>query len=177
MTSILNILPCLAVPALLLGVAGCFSLESTSLAADGAGAVGTVQGEAVAHVVASNYGWYFFDRWPIVCGNILPGKEGGFVFFRNTVDEKPMLERFIAHARERDCDVVDLQLFNNAEVLMTIGFGGLSIPLPYVVSFRDMQYSGVLVRRTARTRPADERARLSREMKSLLNRLPGGGAE
>lgn len=159
----------------LLGFPGCFSLESTPLGAPHANC--TIQGEAVAHVVVSNFGWYFFDCWPIVCGNITPGKEGGFSFFRDTVDEKLMLNRILSYAAERDCDIVDLQLFNNDEVLMTIGIGGLSLPLPYVISFRDMQYSGVLVKKSSQSPKLDDRKRLSLEMKSLLDRLPDGGAK
>lgn len=163
----------------LLGVAGCFSIESVSLDAANANSnvIENVQGKAVAHVVVSNYGWYFFDCWPIVSGNIVPGQEGGFAFFKDTVNERKLLSRFMSYANERNCDVVDLQLFNNDEVLMTIGIGGLSIPLPYVISFRDMQYSGVLVEKSSQTPKLDERTRLTREMRSLLNRLPDGGAK
>ena len=169
----------LAVLSLLMGTGGCFSIESAPLgsAEERGEPICSVQGDAVAHVVASNYGWYLFDCWPIVSGNITPGAEGRFVFFKNTVDEKLLLNRFLSYARERNCDVVDLQLFNNDEVLMTIGIGGLSIPLPYVISFRDMQYSGVLVKKSSQASKLDEKTRLTREMKSLLDRLPDGGAK
>lgn len=158
-----------------LAIAGCFSFETAPLGAEAPEyqRVSGIQGEAVEHVVASNYGWYFFNKWPLVCGNASPIARTRFVFFTDDVDERTILNRFMSYAERRECDVVDLNLFNNEEVLMTIGFGGLSLPLPYVVSFRDIQYSGVLVKRPPEAR-MNRQQKLGREMQQLLNRLPDG---
>ena len=86
--------------------------------------------------------------------------------------------RLVDYAAERECDVQDLQIFNNAEVLMSIGVGGVSLPLPYLVSYRELQYSCSLVRR--KQAPADAREdmdSLKKEMRELLNRIPDGGSK
>ena len=86
------------------------------------------------------------------------------------------------YASARGCNVTDLQIFNNAEVLMSIGVGGVSLPLPYVISYRELQFSCSLMRR--RPRPTDARKAgkedmksLNEEMRQLLNRIPDGGSK
>lgn len=165
-----------AIPAFL-ALAGCFSFETVPLGAEASSRlrVDCVQGEAVEHVVVSNYGWYLFNTWPLACGRAGSGMLG-FTLFSDQVNERVVLDRFIGYAEKRNCDVTDLNLFNDEEVLMTIGFGGLSIPLPYLVSFRDVQYSGVLVKRNSAEDAKVKRRRLSAEMRSLLESLPDGDA-
>ena len=168
----------------LLFAAGCFSLETFPLG-DAAGHSIELFGndaQATEHVVVSNFGWYFFNRWPIVCGNAHVDRWVPWRFFRNDVDENVIQRRLMDYASARECDVRDLQVFNNAEVLMSIGVGGVSLPLPYVISYRELQYSCSLVRR--RRRPAETRAAgqedmqsLKEEMRRLLNRIPDGGSK
>ena len=168
----------------LLFSAGCFSLETTPLG-DASGHSIQLYGnkeQASEHVVVSNFGWYFFNYWPIVCGNAHVDRRFPWRFFRNDVDENVLQRRLMDYASARDCNVTDLHIFNNAEVLMSIGVGGVSLPLPYVVSYRELQYSCSLVRR--KRPPADARAAgredmdaLKEEMRNLLNRIPDGGSK
>ncbi len=168
----------------LLLTAGCFSLETTPLGNDSSQSI-QLHGDneqASEHVVVSNFGWYFFNRWPIVCGNAHVDRRLPWRFFRNDVDANVIQRRLVDYAVMRDCDVRDLQVFNNAEVLMSIGVGGVSLPLPYVISYRELQYSCSLVRR--KRRPADARTAgqedmqsLKEEMRQLLNRIPDGGSK
>ena len=164
--------------------AGCFSLETTPLGDDSSQSI-QLHGDkeqATEHVVVSNFGWYFFNRWPIVCGNARADRRLPWRFFRNDVDEDVIQRRLMDYAAARKCDVRDLQIFNNAEVLMSIGVGGVSLPVPYVISYRELQYSCSLVRR--KRPPADARAAgredmdaLKEEMRDLLNRIPDGGSK
>ena len=143
-----NLLQFLAAGGLLL-TAGCFSLETTPLGDDAGRSIelyGTDE-KASEHVVVSNFGWYFFNCWPIVCGNAHVDRWTPWRFFRNDVDENVLQRRLMDHASEHGCDVKDLHIFNNAEVLMSIGVGGVSLPLPYVISYRELQYSCSLTRR------------------------------
>ena len=164
----------------LLLAAGCFSLETSPLG-DAAGHSIELFGndaQATEHVVVSNFGWYFFNRWPIVCGNARVDRSLPWRFFRNDVDENVIQRRLMDYAAARECDVRDLQVFNNAEVLMSIGVGGVSLPVPYVISYRELQYSCSLVRR--KSPPADGRKdmdALTQEMRELLNRIPDGGSK
>ena len=163
---------------------GCFSLETTTLD-DGSRWVIQLHGgreQASEHVVVSNFGWYFFNRWPIVCGNAHVDRSLPWRFFRNDVDENVLQRRLTEYAAARGCDVIDLHIFNNAEVLMSIGVGGVSLPLPYVISYRELQYSCSLVRR--KRPPADPRKAgqedmksLNEEMRRLLERIPDGGSK
>ena len=165
-------------------LAGCFSLETTPLGGDSNQSI-QLHGDkerATEHVVVSNFGWYFFNRWPIVCGNAHVDRRLPWRFFRNDVDENVIQRRLMDYAAARECDVRDLQIFNNAEVLMSIGVGGVSLPVPYVVSYRELQYSCSLVRR--KDPPADARAAgredmnsLKDEMRDLLKRIPDGGSK
>ena len=167
---------------LLLGCAGCFSLESSSLSrTDGIETrLPTEEGKPIEHVVVSNYGWYLFNRWPLVCGAAQRDHRLPFTFFSNEVNKDILQSRFMSYASARGCSVSDFVLFNTEEVLMTIGIGGFSLPLPYVITFRDMQYSGVLVKpltETERERRLTPRQKLNLEMKKMLNKIPNGGAE
>ena len=174
-----NLIQFLAAGSLLL-TAGCFSLETSPLG-DASNQPIQLHGDdeqATEHVVVSNFGWYFFNRWPIVCGNARVDRRLPWRFFRNDVDENVIQRRLIDYATARGCDVRDLQVFNNAEVLMSIGVGGVSLPVPYVISYRELQFSCSLVRRK---RPSadgrEDMDALKQEMRDLLNRIPDGGTK
>ncbi len=168
----------------MLFTAGCFSLETSPLG-DAAGRTIELFASdepATEHVVVSNFGWYFFNRWPIVCGNAHVDRTTPWRFFRNDVDENVLQRRLMSYASERGCDVTDLQIFNNAEVLMSIGVGGVSLPLPYVISYRELQYSCSLTRRRrppidARNAGKEDMKSLSEEMRRLLEKIPDGGSK
>ena len=169
----------------LLLTAGCFSLETTPLGDASNQSIQLHGGaeQATEHVVVSNFGWYFFNRWPIVCGNAHVDKTLPWRFFRNDVDADVLQRRLIDYASERECDVKDLHVFNNEEVLMSIGVGGVSIPLPYVITYRELQYSCSLTRRhrppiDARNATDEEgKKALSEQMRNLLETIPDGGSK
>ena len=175
----------------LLLAAGCFSLETSPLGDDAGHSIELFGNDAQAteHVVVSNFGWYFFNRWPIVCGNAHVDKTLPWRFFRNDVDADVLQRRLVDYASERECDVKDLHVFNNEEVLMSIGVGGVSIPLPYVITYRELQYSCSLTRRpnwvNHEPRPPigtgrdgeGNKSSLNEERRKLLNRIPDGGSK
>ena len=103
-------------------------------------------------------------------------------FFRNDVDENVLQRRLMDYASARDCNVTDLHIFNNAEVLMSIGVGGVPLPFPYVISYRELQYSCSLVRRKrpptdAHMTGQEAKKALKEEMRELLDRIPDGGSK
>lgn len=153
--------------------AGCFSIERAALPPeiDTAASVGkgTTSKE---HVLVSNYGWYLFNRVPIVCGNARKGAFFPWVFFRNDVDETKLQDRFTGYAAEIECDVDDLAMFNSEQVLLDVY--SIPVPIPYVCCYREMQISGVLVKRPSAADAAAARAEaMKREMKELLKKMPG----
>ena len=164
--------------------AGCFSLESTPLGGDDGHSIQLYGSNerASEHVVVSNFGWYFFNRWPIVCGNAHVDRYLPWRFFRNDVDENVIQRRLMDYASARDCNVTDLQIFSNAEVLMSIGVGGVSLPLPYVISYRELQYSCSLTRKKPTSSDPSQSGRedmksLNEEMRKLLDAIPDGGSK
>lgn len=134
----------LALAAILACAAGCFSFETAStgsrriLDADG--------DQPIEHVVVANNGWYLFNAWPLACGNAR--RENGFcwTFFRNDVDMDLLHGRLTRHAKARGCDVKEINIFNDEEVFLSIPGLNLPLPLPYIITFREQQISGVLVK-------------------------------
>lgn len=169
------ILPC----ALLLVVcAGCFSIDTADMK-DVHGSTMSLHehgGQPEEHVVASNYGWYLFNRLPIVCGNARRGAFFPWVFFKNDVDETVIQNRLTGRAAELGCDVADINMFNNEQVLLYVY--SIPVPIPYICCYREMQISAVFVKRPdAADAAARRKGQMKREMKELLGRLPGEGAK
>ena len=81
----------------MLFTAGCFSLETTPLGDAAGHSIGLYGSDepATEHVVVSNFGWYFFNRWPIVCGNAREGRKTPWVFFRDDVNEHLLQRRLM----------------------------------------------------------------------------------
>ena len=167
-------------------LAGCFNFETTPLGAS-AGRTLKLQStneKATEHVVVSNFGWYLFNRWPIVCGNAREGRKTPWVFFRDDVNEHLLQRRLMKYAAARECNATDVNLFNNAEVLMSIGVDGMSLPVPYLISYRELQYSCSLVakrkpeegagKESARESNKRDMKNLNEEMRRLLNTIPDG---
>ena len=152
--------------------AGCFSIERAALSPE-IGTAASMDKDATPqeHVLVSNYGWYLFNRMPLVCGNARKGAFFPWAFFCNDVDETVLQDRFTDYAAEIGCDVDDLVMFNSEQVLLDIY--SIPVPIPYICCYREMQISGVLVKRpTAAEAAAARAAAMKREMKELLKKVP-----
>lgn len=169
-----------AAPALLALMAGCFSLETAPIggdASDGRFRLAASDGTPVEHVVVSNNGWYLFNLWPLASGNAAVGARFPWRFFRDDVDMSTLQSRLMQYAAARGCDVEELNVFNDEQVLLSIPGSSFPVPIPYIATYREVQYSGVLVRRApAPGRTPEERRRkaITREMRRLLNEIPNG---
>ena len=159
--------------AALVFLAGCFSLETADLKNVNGATVSMHEhgGQPEQHILVSNYGWYLFNRLPIVCGNARKGAKFPWAFFYNDVDETVIQDRLTDYAAERGCDVVDITMFNSEQVLLDIY--SVPVPIPYICCYKEMQISGVMVKRPDGTDAAALRAgEMKREMKRILDRLP-----
>ena len=126
---------------------------------------------AEEHLLVSNYGWYLFNCIPLVCGKARKGATSPWAFFCNEVDETLIQERFTDYAAERGYDVEDIVMFNNEQVLLDVY--NIPVPIPYICCYREMQLSGVLVKRPSKADEAARRAReIKREMRALLKSIP-----
>ena len=134
-----RILPAIAM------LAGCYSMDIASNAAlDG----GTVREAPHAeHVVVSNYGWYLFNWLPLACGNANPDAIFPWAFFSNQVTSSLLHDRMMEYASSRNANVKELTFFRDEQIFFTPPGTQFPIPIPYVLCFREVQFSGILMPR------------------------------
>jgi len=103
------------------------------------------------HVVVSNYGWYLFGAIPIVCGD--PDAESddlcGWTFFSDRVNADDVHDRFMRYAASRGMTAGDVSFYFTDSCFLDLPIAGASIPVPYLVCYREVQISGVLARQAA----------------------------
>ena len=156
------------VSAALFAFAGCFSIDRSSSEAFRGSRLNVTDGEPMEHVVVSNYGWFLFDCVPLVCGNATPGASFPCRMFSDQVKADILQCRLTDYAANKKADLVDLHYFHNSNVLFSIPGLSLPIPIPYLLCYREIQFSGVLVKPPARTRVPES---LEGEMRNLLNQI------
>lgn len=169
----------LSAAGLILLFAGCYSFETAPIGGDRAPniALHAAAGKAAEHVVVSNNGWFLFNLWPVACGNVNPNSWLPWRFFRNEVDAELLQNRLTRYAAERGCDIEEMNLFHDEQVLLSIPGASIPVPIPYVATYRKMQISAVLVKRPQLT-PADaQRKQITDEMRKMLEAIPDGGAQ
>lgn len=118
------------------GLTGCFSLDH-----------GRFVRTNEEHVLVSNYGWYLFNYIPLACGNANQDRWLPWVMFRNDVQMDKIQGRFMDYAGPRK--MRDLAYTTSESVLLTIPGINLPLPIPYVLTYREIQLSGVLEPSTA----------------------------
>lgn len=174
----------LASAALAALASGCFSLETAPLpsGANSGMRLHSAAGVPREHVVVANDGWYLFNAWPLATGNPDQGAWMPFRLFRDCVHEDILQDCLTRYASERGYDVSDMILLSDEQVLLSIPGSSLPIPIPYILTYRRKQFSAVMVKYDAamRRKPpsaAEERRRLSHEMKNLLEEIPDGDSK
>ena len=131
---------------LLLG--GCFSMETASNAALRNSGNGTGSDVPIEHVMVSNYGWYLFNCVPLVCGNASPDASWPWKFFSDHVNPILLHDRLMKYASSKTADIKDLVFSHEEEVFFDFPGSDIPFPIPYLVCYREIQFSGVLTRRT-----------------------------
>ena len=137
-----------AVLAAVLATAGCYTNDSVSPEhIKGLGVVGS-NGEFVEHCHICNSGWYLFDRIPLACGDTDPNSLLGVAFFSDQVRTDVITRIFNDRVRSTNTKPADVVTIVND--LVTFEVPGVSFPLilPYIICYREVQISGVLVRET-----------------------------
>ena len=114
---------------------GCFSIQHSSIDSTGE-----------EHVFVSNYGWYLFGGVvPVACGNAAENASIGFVLFRDDVTMDKIQRRFMEYADKADKNEIDnLSYHNYATVLFDIPGLDIPFPIPYIITYKEIQLSGVL---------------------------------
>ena len=124
---------------------GCYSMEVASNSAlnDSVSANGTEK--PIEHVLVTNYGWYLFNCAPLVCGNASPGGTFPWSFFSDQVNPEIVHDRLMAYAASRDANVEELVASYDEKVFLQVP--EVQAPIPYLLCYREVQASGVLVER------------------------------
>ena len=129
-----------------LALAGCFTRCSVAPEhLKGLGVVGS-DGEFVEHYHIRNSGWYLFDKIPLVCGDTTPNSLFGIALFSDQVRTDTMTRIFNDRVRATNTKLVSAATI--VDDWVTLEIPGVSFPLvlPYIVCYREVQISGVLVR-------------------------------
>lgn len=113
---------------------GCFSIEK-----------GVISSTGEEHVLVSNYGWYLFHFIPIACGNAEEDALTPWVLFRNDVTMDKIQGRFIDYSNsKKNVTPENLSYTTHESVLFELPGSNIPIPLPYILSYKEIQLSGVL---------------------------------
>ena len=125
-------------------LAGCYSIDvAKNIALDeSTGKDGSVAAE---HVVVSNYGWYLFNYFPIACGNASPDAVFPWRFFSNHVTARLLHDRMMEYAASKNAEVSDLVFFRDEQVFFTVPGSQFPLPIPYILCFKEIQFSGMMV--------------------------------
>jgi hypothetical protein len=73
------------------------------------------------------------------------------VFFRNDVRMDTLQGRFMAYANERGLETEELTFRGKESVMFEIPGINLPLPVPYLLTYREIQLSGVLVPENAKS--------------------------
>ena len=112
---------------------GCFTLDSAD-----------VRPIECEHVGVGNYGWYRFNFIPLACGNASENPLLPWVFFRNDVTLDRIQRRFNDYAKFVGKKPVSMNYFTQESVLLELPGADIPIPIPYLLTYHEIQLSGVL---------------------------------
>ena len=118
---------------LLTGACGCYSVDVVE---------SPVLGErSGGHAVVCNYGWTLFGCVPLACGNEDLDSWCPWTFFKDEIRPELAHGKLIALAEERGCDLTDVNLMGDNDVL----FDAWYAPVPWVLVYKETNLSANLV--------------------------------
>ena len=114
-------------------LAGCFTLDTAD-----------VHQTKEEHVCVGNYGWYLFHYFPLACGNASEDPRMPWAFFRNDVTMDKIQRRFMDYARFYGKTPFDMTYYTRESVLFELPGIDFPLPVPYILTYKEIQLSGVL---------------------------------
>lgn len=115
--------------------AGCFTMETAKVPGPTGG----------THLQAHNSGYYLFHLVPLASGNISEDPSCPFVLFRDDVDMDKMQKRFLNKAAKIGGGTVqDITYAMDDNVITMVPILYVTIPIPYLITSREIQVSGVI---------------------------------
>ncbi|MBO5940820.1 MAG: hypothetical protein J6R18_06480 [Kiritimatiellae bacterium] len=130
-------------------VGGCYNLQVATNESLCNSAIEKGKNEPVEHVLISNYGWYLFNYIPMVCGNTVADDVLPWSFFSNHVDPVLLHGKMIAYASSKNANVSNLSISRTEKVFFEFPGSQIPVPIPFLISFQEVQVSGVLTKRDA----------------------------
>lgn len=153
-------------------LAGCFSMDIATTDALKGSSLSSEDGKVLEHVVVSNYGWYLFNWIPLACGNATPGAFFPWKIFSGQVKPDLLHDRLMMHAAAQNADVKDLSFIRNEKVCFDLPGTNFPVPIPYILCYREIQFSGVLMQHKNPEPSSEAKQRKAvEEMNQLLNKL------
>ncbi len=151
-------------------LAGCCSVETADIPADGK-TYRTIDGSRpLAHAVASNYGWYLFNTCPIVTGNADVDSPVPWSFFSDDVRFDVLQEHLVKLAQTRHAQLHEINLTRNESIFFDIPGLGIPLPIPYLICYHEKQISAIL----AEDAPQTAEEANARAVARLLDELNDG---
>lgn len=137
--------------ALMALLAGCFSMESAPMRPGARDQILLRSSDSTPaeHIVISNSGWYLFNALPLACGNAGENATFPWRFFSNYVSLDLLHGRLMKHAAGLGCHAEEVYVYNDEQVLLSIPGTSLPIPIPYVITYKELQISAVLTKPAA----------------------------
>ncbi len=97
------------------------------------------------HQLVGNYGWYLFHVFPLACGNASEDAIFPWVLFRNDVTMDKIQSRFMKAAADAGKPKAsNLTYTTHEQVLFEPPGVNYPMPLPYFITYREIQLSGIL---------------------------------
>ena len=112
---------------------GCFTIERAKLLRNDE-----------EHVLVSNYGWYLFHFIPVACGNANENRWLPWVHLRDDVTMDKIQRRFMMLADDSDEELKYPTYTTYESVMLEIPGLNLPLPIPYLLTYREIQLSGVI---------------------------------
>ena len=136
-----------ALAALGLLVGGCATVEISSPGTLTGVDVKGAGGKADRAIMVANEGYYLFQAWPLVAGDMTWNANRGEIvgepaFFSNELKGDKMVNAMVKYANSRNCDLTDIVVNNKSEC--KIGLFGLLDWFNTIVGCQAVTYSGVL---------------------------------
>ena len=125
----------MAILLVLLLTGGCFTIDTGNLDATGD-----------ENIIVSNYGYYLFNLIPLAGGNANETESFPWAVFRDDVTMDKIQRRFLEYAAYNNKKVKEIAYHNHQTILFNVPGTSFLLPIPYLLTYREIQLSGVLTK-------------------------------
>lgn len=129
-----------------LALTGCVSVHKTGSESFGPLTIaGTVE-KPHEHVVVSNFGYYLFDIFPIICGDTDRDAKIPVSFFHDKVRLENVQSVMLREVKNTDCDLVNYTTSAHSDPCFSISMDPKCL-LGLLFCYREVQQSAILIKR------------------------------